>query len=73
MIEPAKHPVRRCAIYTRKSSDKGLEQDFNSLHAQCERLTREPPLPAMDRSKLPPSESGCCLGETRNGKERKTC
>jgi site-specific DNA recombinase len=27
---------RRCAIYTRKSSDEGLEQDFNSLHAQRE-------------------------------------
>ena len=26
-------PVR-CAIYTRISSDEGLEQDFNSLHAQ---------------------------------------
>ena len=26
----------RCAIYTRKSSDEGLEQDFNSLHAQRE-------------------------------------
>jgi DNA invertase Pin-like site-specific DNA recombinase len=25
---------RRCAIYTRKSSDEGLEQDFNSLDAQ---------------------------------------
>ncbi|MCS3521071.1 recombinase family protein [Bradyrhizobium elkanii] len=25
---------RRCAIYTRKSSEEGLEQDFNSLHAQ---------------------------------------
>jgi len=25
-----------CAIYTRKSSDEGLEQDFNSLHAQRE-------------------------------------
>ena len=24
----------RCAIYTRKSSEEGLEQDFNSLHAQ---------------------------------------
>lgn len=23
----------RCAIYTRKSSEEGLEQDFNSLHA----------------------------------------
>ena len=29
-------PIRRCAIYTRKSSEEGLEQDFNSLHAQRE-------------------------------------
>ncbi|MCB2051358.1 MAG: recombinase family protein, partial [Novosphingobium sp.] len=28
-------PVR-CAIYTRKSSDEGLEQGFNSLDAQRE-------------------------------------
>ena len=26
----------RCAIYTRKSSEEGLEQDFNSLEAQRE-------------------------------------
>jgi DNA invertase Pin-like site-specific DNA recombinase len=26
----------RCAIYTRKSTDQGLEQDFNSLDAQYE-------------------------------------
>jgi hypothetical protein len=26
----------RCAIYTRKSSDEGLEQEFNSLDAQWE-------------------------------------
>ena len=24
----------RCAIYTRKSSEEGLEQEFNSLQAQ---------------------------------------
>lgn len=24
----------RCAIYSRKSSEEGLEQDFNSLDAQ---------------------------------------
>ncbi len=29
-------PIRHCAIYTRKSSEEGLEQDFNSLHAQRE-------------------------------------
>jgi site-specific DNA recombinase len=27
---------RRCAVYTRKSSEEGLEQDFNSLQAQRE-------------------------------------
>ncbi len=26
----------RCAIYTRKSTEEGLEQDFNTLHAQRE-------------------------------------
>ena len=28
--------LRRCAIYTRKSSEEGLDQDFNSLEAQRE-------------------------------------
>jgi site-specific DNA recombinase len=28
--------LQRCAIYTRKSSEEGLEQEFNSLHAQRE-------------------------------------
>ncbi len=28
--------VRRCAIYTRKSTEHGLELEFNSLHAQRE-------------------------------------
>jgi site-specific DNA recombinase len=35
-MDPTKAPSRRCAIYTRKSSEEGLEQDFNSLHAQRE-------------------------------------
>lgn len=29
-------PFVRCAVYTRKSSEEGLEQSFNSLDAQCE-------------------------------------
>src|SRR5947209_8184168 len=29
-------PIRRCAIYTRVSTDSGLEQDFNSLDNQRE-------------------------------------
>src|SRR3954471_9739600 len=35
---PAMAPSERklCAIYTRKSSEHGLEQDFNSLDAQRE-------------------------------------
>jgi hypothetical protein len=35
-MPPDKNPLRRCAIYTRKSSEEGLEQDFNSLQAQRE-------------------------------------
>ncbi len=35
-MEPPKGSSRRCAIYTRKSSEEGLEQDFNSLQAQRE-------------------------------------
>ena len=40
---PSAKPVQRCAIYTRKSSEEGLQQDFNSLDAQrdaCEAFIR---------------------------------
>jgi len=30
------NPIKRCVIYTRKSHEEGLEQDFNSLDAQRE-------------------------------------
>jgi predicted site-specific integrase-resolvase len=49
MSRAARRPLRpgsrrlRCAIYTRKSSEEGLEQEFNSLHAQreaCEALIK---------------------------------
>src|SRR5216683_1064697 len=42
-MERSKPKIRRCAIYTRKSSEEGLEQEFNSLHAQreaCEAFIR---------------------------------
>ncbi len=42
-MESTKAALRRCAVYTRKSSEEGLEQDFNSLHAQreaCEAFIR---------------------------------
>jgi site-specific DNA recombinase len=35
-MEQSKPKVRGCAVYTRKSSEEGLEQNFNSLHAQRE-------------------------------------
>src|SRR6201981_3678009 len=35
-MEQSKVRSYRCAIYTRKSSEEGLEQNFNSLHAQRE-------------------------------------
>jgi len=31
---PAENRIVRCAIYTRKSTEEGLQQDFNSLDAQ---------------------------------------
>ena len=33
---PTGPPILRCGIYTRKSSEEGLEQEFNSLDAQRE-------------------------------------
>ena len=36
MTKPAPLRKVRCAVYTRKSSEEGLEQEFNSLHAQRE-------------------------------------
>ena len=35
-MDHSKARARRCAIYTRKSSEEGLDQDFNSLQAQRE-------------------------------------
>ena len=35
-MKPATPKTQRCAIYTRVSTDQGLEQEFNSLHAQRE-------------------------------------
>jgi DNA invertase Pin-like site-specific DNA recombinase len=35
-MPPANTARKRCAIYTRKSSEEGLEQEFNSLAAQRE-------------------------------------
>ena len=39
MLNLGSHPnsgATRCAVYTRKSTEEGLEQAFNTLHAQRE-------------------------------------
>ena len=36
MIKSANQRQLNCAIYTRKSTDEGLDKDFNSLDAQRE-------------------------------------
>ena len=40
--ERSKDPAVRCAIYTRKSTQDGLEQEFNTLDAQRETAWRDP-------------------------------
>ena len=64
---PQQRQKLRCAIYTRKSSEEGLEQSFNSLHAQrdaCEAFVHSQKhegwvlLPTASKGvSLPPSES----------------
>ena len=56
----------RCAIYTRKSSEEGLEQDFNSLHAQQEACAAYIKSQASEGWKLVPAryEDGGISGGT---------
>jgi hypothetical protein len=66
MTRPATNGTRRngaarCAIYTRKSSEKGLEQEFNSLQAQrdaCEAFIAATRFPPATRSLIVWTESG---------------
>ena len=54
---------RRCAIYTRKSSEEGLEQNFNSLHAQrqaCEAFIRSQAGEGWRLVKNPYDDGGFC-------------
>lgn len=46
---PVKVRKLRCAVYTRKSTDEGLEKEFNSLDAQREFLRGIHCLPAIGR------------------------
>ena len=52
-MSPHKKPqAMRCAIYTRKSTEEGLEQAFNTLDAQLE---------AGETSLRSQRHQGCCL------------
>lgn len=39
---PAPAQKLRCAIYTRKSTEEGLDQEYNSLDAQREPVANKP-------------------------------
>ena len=56
---------RSCAIYTRKSTEEGLEQAFNSLHAQREACEAYMPARAEGWLLLPaPYDDGGFSGGT---------
>jgi DNA invertase Pin-like site-specific DNA recombinase len=64
-MNQTKPPVRRCAVYTRKSSEEGLEQDFNSLQAQreaCEAFIRSQSGEGWRLSKAPYDDGGLSGG-----------
>jgi site-specific DNA recombinase len=53
--------LKRCAIYTRKSSEEGLEQNFNSLHAQrqaCEAYVKSQAGEGWRLTKTPYDDGG---------------
>ena len=49
---PDKTPIRRCAIYVRKSSEEGLDMSYNSLEAQTDALAlaKQYGMPALCRA-----------------------
>jgi len=73
-MEPSNSSVRRCAIYTRKSSEEGLEQNFNSLHAQreaCEAFIKSQAGEGWRPAKVPYDDgglSGASMAGPVNGK-----
>jgi hypothetical protein len=65
---PKATQIFRCAIYTRKSSDDGLEQEFNSLDAQRPISPQPPSGPANPKKPLRPAVSKDM--QALNGRER---
>ena len=67
---PQQRQKLRCAIYTRKSSEEGLEQSFNSLHAQrdaCAMRTAKPQRGLAARWRQPTSGSGIATATNCTG------
>jgi hypothetical protein len=55
-------PKNRCAIYTRKSCEEGLELEFNSLHAQRESAEAFPDSRSQRPASMRGPESGLFSG-----------
>jgi hypothetical protein len=71
-MPPAKPQPKRYAIYTRKSSEEGLEQDFNSLQAQREsyrhnrkQRNREKPYANPPESATSPLRVGATMAQNQ--------
>jgi site-specific DNA recombinase len=60
----------RCAIYTRKSTEEGLDQEFNSLDAQREAAEAFIPEPAARSGK---SWMGCVRNAPASDPASPTC
>jgi len=66
-MKPGTAKPVRCAIYTRVSTDAGLEQDFNSLNAQCdaaEAYIRSQAHAAWTLIRIPYNDGGYSGGST---------
>src|ERR1700688_781199 len=68
-------PLVRCAVYTRKSTEEGLEQEFNSLDAQREAGEAYIRSPAGQGWALLPDryDDGGVSGGNMRGAARKRC
>ena len=61
--------MKRCAIYTRKSSEEGLEQGFNSLDAQreaCEAYVLSQAGEGWSVLREQYDDGGCCQTNSHN-------
>lgn len=55
----------RCAIYTRKSADEGLDQEFSSLDAQFEACAAR--IASQNREGRKQHETAMMMGASREG------